>query len=269
MPTSAKISPRKPLFIAGEAQIEALARIEYQQQRGGGWCEVSGPRGIGKTSLLHELAERARQRGDRHAWFDLGPLTSFDWFGLLADAWHIDLPLGISSLEARRRFEDHVAGWRAMNRTAWLLVDHAEGFTEDLSRGCRWLCQLAQRQEVPLMLIAVRRTDGESRARQDDADLHLELWPWEPVDCERYVEAACQSLVRGVTFTSGAIGALGERSGGVPLDVAKLVDWCLAAAEAESLVDIEPELIHAIADEFSPRESYHPPYETSAAYGAW
>lgn len=269
MPTSAGYSLQHAPFVAGEPQTEALARIEYLQRRGGGWCEISGPAGIGKTSLLKELCGRAQQQGDLRAWFDLSPLTSWDWFGLLADAWRIDLPPGTSTLEARRRFEDHFAGWQAMNRTAWLFIDHADGFTEDLSRGCRWLCQVARRLELPLMLIVGRRTEGEAGFRCDDADLQLELWPWGQPDCERYVAARCQALARSVSFSSGAIGALCERSAGLPRDAAKLVEWSLAAAEAESLVDIEPELIHALAEEFSPRESYRQPYEMSAAYGAW
>lgn len=260
---------RKALFIVGEPQEEALARIDYLRARGGGWCDISGPQGIGKSSLLSELSRRAQQRGEDRAWLDLGPVSHFDWFAALAEAWRIDVVRADSALEVRQRLEDRLSGWRAMNKPAWLFIDEANGFSKDLARGCRWLREFTRRLDCPLLVITAGCLAGDSPAASDDADLKLELWPWESHDCETYVRASCRDANRPISFSPTAIGALCERSAGIPRDVAKLVSWSLAAADAEALTDIGPELIHAVADELTPREPFRANYEVSAAYGAW
>ena len=92
MPTNRKLSRISPFhgaspiqFFAGESQEEALSRIDYLRSRGGGWCLVTGPRGIGKSMLLQELTRRLDRRGEHCSSIDFLTGTAMDWLALLAD----------------------------------------------------------------------------------------------------------------------------------------------------------------------------------------
>ena len=153
-----------------------------------------------------------------------------------------------------------------MNRSQWLLVDQAEPVSTELIRGIRWLVSAAG--SCSLSLIAVL-TEHDAGHPHSDADLRLELWPWEPADCRRYVEACLQRAKAAANVSDDAIAALHERTGGVPGTLAKLCEWTWLASQAESVIDIRGDLIHAVADELLPSDRRPPSYEMSAAYGGW
>ena len=71
-------------------------------------------------------------------------------------------------------------------------------------------------------------------------------------------------------FSSEAVAHLTEHSGGVPGELARLAEWSWLAAQAETELAVEPNLVEAIAEEMSsPRYPRQRSYEVSAAYGAW
>jgi type II secretory pathway predicted ATPase ExeA len=249
-------------FVCGEPQDEALARIEYLSHHGAGWCLVGGPRGIGKSTLLTELARRASRRGEFCAQIDLGPSLDAAWWSLVAEAWGIEAP---SPMEVRRRLEEHLIGLAALNRPAWLLIDHAEPLPAELVRGCRWL--VAQAAQRCLKLLVAVAGDGELELCQQ-ADLRLELWPWDATDSGEFI-GQCLGAQETTRFSDEAIMALQERTGGVPGTLAQLCEWTWLAAQAESARLIEADLVHAVADELLPSARKPPSYEMSAAYGAW
>ena len=202
--------------------IEALARLDYLRGHGTGWCVVQGPAGIGKSMLLAELAHRAGRRGDDCTRIELGPTPAADWLCLLADAWNVDSTTVGSPTELRRRMQERLIGLATMNRSQWLLVDQAEPVSTELIRGIRWLVSAAG--SCSLSLIAVL-TEHDAGHPHSDADLRLELWPWEPADCRRYVEACLQRAKAAANVSDDAIAALHERTGGVPGTLAKLCEW--------------------------------------------
>jgi hypothetical protein len=260
-------NPSTSFFTAGEPQEEALARIDYLRERGGGWCEVVGPPRIGKSTLLEELSRRARRRGERCTPVEVGPSDAADWLRLVADAWNL---AGTSSpLDVRRVLLEHIIGLAAMHRAVWIVVDQVEELSREMTLGIRWLTSLARRQSLTLMIVSAHRHEGGS-ARDAESDLRLDLWPWEQNDCRQFLADFCRARQLEQAFSPEAVAHLAEHSGGVPGELAKLAEWSWLAAQAEAEPAVEPDLVAAIAEEMtSPRYPRQRSYEVSAAYGAW
>jgi type II secretory pathway predicted ATPase ExeA len=257
------------VFVCGEPQEESLARIDYLHHHGPGWCLLSGPRGIGKTMLLTELARRARSRGESCELLNLGGDDVNDWLTLVADAWRIPQEPASTPTELRRRLEEHLIGFAAMNRPVWILADQAESWSPELVRGCRWLMAAAARHQLTLTVVIAGRDETEHGPARHEADLCLELWPWLEADCDRYVSQCLKRTGTTLAVSHDAISALHDRTSGVPGRLAKLCEWTWLAAQAESMEHIDADLIHAIAEELSPSAPRPSTYELSAAYGAW
>lgn len=261
----------RPMFSSAEPQEEAISRIDYLREHGGGWCAVSGPRGIGKSMLLKELACRAAQRGERCSCIDLAPDSSVDWLTLVAETWGIHCSQPASVVDVVGKLQEHLIGWATLNRPVWLLCDQSEPLSLEFVRGCRWLSSVAGRHELRLIVVIACRGDADRPHAKEEPDLHLELWPWERDDCAKFVEQCLQSAgLDSATFTPEAVSALHERSEGVPGTLAKLCEFTWLAGQAELESQIGSDLVHAIADELlssPPRAT--PLYEMSAGYGAW
>jgi len=256
-------------FFAGAAQEESLARLDYLCEQGGGWAEISGPSGIGKSRLLAELTRRKIHRGDHVASVVLGTMSAAQWGALLADAWQLNVNADCPAHELRRKLEDHLHGLGAMRRPAWLLVDDVDELTPALTREIRWLRGTAVRHAAPLTVVVARRIGEEDHPAADEADLRQTMWPWEPEECARCIAECCGRAQVENRFGPDAIAALAERSRGLPGSLIKLAEWSWLAAEAESERDITGELVHAIADELAPPPPRSSTYELSAAYGGW
>lgn len=259
----------RSLFVAGEPQEESLARIEYLKEQRGGWCAVTGPKGIGKSALVAELARRARRHGEACSLLEWGPADSANWLTLVAQTWNLAVDASSSHLDLRRVLEEHLIGSSALNRPMWLLVDAVDELDEPLTRGCRWLSQAARRYDVTLAIVIACRTEAEGSTVREEADLRLELWPWELDDCGRYLRECCQAAGAANPFSSEAVSLLSEQSTGIPGELAKLAEWSWLAAQTETRTTIGTDLIDAIAEELSPRVTRRATYEVSAAYGAW
>jgi type II secretory pathway predicted ATPase ExeA len=251
------------VFVCGEAQEEALARIDYLHQHGVGWCLVSGPRGIGKTTLLGELARRARRRGAVCRHIDCEASPDGSWWPLLSQAFGREV---VSPVEGRREIEEQLFGLAALNRPLWLLVDQSGAFTLDVLRGCRWFVSTAERAKLTVTVVVAGENEADLRL---EADLHLELWPWDASDCERYVKQSLTGEETAARFSDEALAVLHERTGGIPRALAHLCEWTWLAAQAEAIDDIDGELVHALADELMPSGRKPASYEMSAAYGGW
>lgn len=254
-------------FVAGAPQEEALARLEYLCDHGGGWAALIGPPGIGKSALLAELVGRARRRGEDAITVDRGSNSVAEFRRLLADAWPLDVAADCADAELRRRLEDHLRGFAALRRSAWVLIDGVDELTAEMQSEIRWLAGIAVRCGAPLTAVVACRHEEEGL--EDAADLRFALWPWETSECGRFVAECCRRAELPDRFTRDGVAALAERAGGVPGQVAKLAEWSWLAAEAEAEPHIAADLIHAVADELSPTPARRSSYELSAAYGAW
>jgi hypothetical protein len=260
-------SAGKPVFIAGAAQEEALARLEYLHERGGGWALLAGPQGIGKSALFSEIGRRARRRGEdlftRH-WnsSDCGVVRA-----VLADAWSFGLAADCPDADLRRRLDEHVRGLAALQRLSWVLIDDVDELTTQMQRDVRWLAGLAARIDARLTIaVACRQEIVEAQ----DADLRFTLWAWNLDETSRFVAECCRAACVESKFSREGVAALVERSGGIPGQLTKLAEWSWLAAEAEAEPEITAELVHAVADELSPAPSpRRQNYEMSAAYAAW
>lgn len=259
----------KSAFFPGEAQEESLARLDYLRNHGGGWCRLTGPRGIGKSMLRDELERRAIRRGEEVGVVECGAFTDADWLPLVADAWNLSLDRTAGAFDIRRAVEEHLIGLAAIRRTTWLLMDQVDELSPELVRSVRRLCGTAVRCRAALTVVLGGRLESEPAVARDEADLYLELWPWSADDCGRYVADRLDRVHMSNPFTDDAIGALHERTSGIPGSAAKLAEWTWLAAETESETEIGANLVHAVADELAPGPPRHTTYELSAAYGAW
>ncbi|OOZ40307.1 ExeA family protein [Solemya elarraichensis gill symbiont] len=219
----------------------------YGVQEGGGFVQLTGEVGTGKTTLVRTLLEQLPENVDLALVFNpkLSPLefvaSVCDEFGIEYDADKATLKTLVDALNAHL-FESFSGGRRAV-----LIIDEAQGLSVDVLEQVRLLTNLETNREKLLQIILVGqpelrnklgRKDLRQLAQRITARYHLE--PLLPDEVRSYV--AHRVGIAGSNrnlYTAAAMKSLYKASGGVPRLINEIADRALLAAYAQeaSVVD--------------------------------
>jgi general secretion pathway protein A len=223
------------LFLSGR-HAEALAHLVYGIDEAGGFIQLTGEVGTGKTTVIRALLARAPQGAEIALIFnprmdapefmlticeELGIMVPNDAVGSVKDL--IDI-LNVYLMRA------HAEGRRVV-----LIVDEAQNLSPDLLEQVRLLTNLETDTQKLLQIILIGqpelrdllgRNDLRQLAQRITGRYHLE--PLSRGDAERYVKHRLR--IAGAThdlFTDGALRELFRVSGGVPRLINIIADRAL------------------------------------------
>lgn len=214
-------SERRRLFVGRTAELSALDTWLGQPDPPTRLFHVTGMGGIGKSTLLRRMFERARAERVPGLWID-GRASSATPAGFLAYlAVMLDFPGRLTLDQIRAGALAH----RLNRRTIWCMDNY-----DALEPLHEWLWE-AFFPELPerghLLVLASRgvstaiwRTDPGWRSRVH----HLPLEPWTPAESAEYL--------RRVGIPEGRIGSLIRATGGQPLALALAADAFGTRAQA-------------------------------------
>ena len=262
------ITPDPRYLYLSERHAEALAHLLYGINESGGFIQLTGEVGTGKTTVVRTLLSRVPQHADVAV--ILNPrvtpveflLTICEELGLgLDEADRSSVKEMVDALN-RRLLAAHADGRRVI-----VIVDEAQNLSADVLEQVRLLTNLETATQKLLQIILIGqpelrelldRTDLRQLAQRITGRYHLN--PLLKHETLEYVRHRLRvSGAPGEIFTPAALAQVHRVSGGVPRVINVCCDRALLGAYTEETKKVTPALVRRAAGEVYGRR-FAPPW---------
>ncbi|MCC5860922.1 MAG: AAA family ATPase [Gammaproteobacteria bacterium] len=256
------ITPDPRYLYMSARHADALAHLLYGISESGGFIQLTGEIGTGKTTLVRSMLEQAPENADIA--LILNPqVTATEFLQGICDELGIAPPEAPGSTKALvDALNTHLLAAHARGRRTVLVVDEAQNLRPEVLEQVRLLTNLETARQKLLQIILIGqpelrelldRHDLRQLAQRITGRYHLE--PLDRDDTARYVEHRLR--VAGAPaqlFTAPGLRELYARSGGVPRLINILADRALLGAYSRELPQVDRRLVRQAAREVFDRE---------------
>jgi general secretion pathway protein A len=217
---------------------EALAHLMYGITQGGGFVQLTGEVGTGKTMMIRSLLDRLPL--DVNVALVLYPLLSVEEFVLaVCDDLRVPRPENPASLKNiidtlnRYLLERHAQGQRTV-----IIIDEAHKLSHEVLEQVRLLTNLETTKEKLLQMLLVGQPELASLLAQPDLrqlaqriTARYNLTPLLPRETAEYVMRRLRVAgAQNPIFTPGALSTVHRLSGGTPRLINTICDRALLGA---------------------------------------
>jgi general secretion pathway protein A len=252
------ITPDPRYLFLSERHGEALAHLVYGVTESGGFIQLTGEVGTGKTTLVRSLLLN-RMPENANVAVVLNPqLSVIEFLATICEELHIEVLHNRGSVKALTdALNEHLLGAHAQGRRTILVVDEAQNLSPAVLEQVRLLTNLETSKQKLLQIILIgqpelrellARNDLRQLAQRITARYHLE--PLSREETASYVEHRLKvagSL--GEVFGSGAKNEVFRLSQGVPRLINVICDRALLGAYAQESRRVTARLIRQAAAE--------------------
>ncbi|NNF18119.1 MAG: AAA family ATPase [Gammaproteobacteria bacterium] len=251
------ITPDPHFLFLSERHAEALAHLVYGVTESGGFIQLTGEVGTGKTTLTRCLLDRLPQTVDLAV--VLNPrLTVHEFLLTIFDELHIEAPAqNPTNKELVDALNLHLLDSHTRGRRTVLLVDEAQNLDSDVLEQLRLLTNLETSKEKLLQIILVGQPElRETLARKDLRQLaqritgryHLENLSAE--ETIAYIRHRV-SVAGGEhdIFESAALWEVHRLTGGIPRLINVICDRALLGAYTAESKTVTRKIVRAAAAE--------------------
>jgi general secretion pathway protein A len=260
------ITPDPRYLYMSARHTDALAHLLYGISESGGFIQLTGEVGTGKTTLIRTLLEQLPEKADIA--LILSPqLTTLEFLQTIIDELHCPRPADRTVKAQVDALNAHLMEAHAAGRRVVLIVDEAQTLSPELLEQVRLLTNLETAKQKLLQIILIGqpelrdvldRSEMRQIAQRITGRYHLE--PLTKVDTQAYVNHRLR--VAGAQrdiFTRGAVRALHRVSRGIPRLINVIADRALLAGYTRDRRTIDTALVRAAAAEvFGIRGSNNP-----------
>ena len=252
------ITPDPRYLFLSERHAEALAHLAYGIQEAGGFVQLTGEVGTGKTMVVRSLLQQLPANCDMA--LILNPrITPAEFLLAICDELHVQVPerletsvKGLVDLLTRFLLDAHARGRRVV-----VMVDEAQNLSPDVLEQVRLLTNLETATQKLLQIILVGqpelrevlgRTELRQLAQRITGRYHLEALT--RPETQAYVRHRMR--VAGATsdiFTTGALHEVHRLSGGIPRIVNVICDRALLGAFTREEHRVTGKLVRQAASE--------------------
>jgi len=231
------ITPDPRYLYLSRRHAEALAHLLYGITESGGFIQLTGEVGTGKTTVVRSLLEQLPEHAE--VALVLNPRLSPEEFLLtICDELHIRVPERASLKSVVDALNRHLLEAHAAGRRVVLIVDEAQNLSADVLEQIRLLTNLETAKQKLLQIILIgqpelrevlARSDLRQLAQRITGRYHLE--PLEADELHAYVRHRLEVAGgRPDLFTPAAVKALHQSSGGIPRLANVIADRALLGA---------------------------------------
>lgn len=254
------ITPDPRYLFMSERHGEALAHLVYGVTESGGFVQLTGEVGTGKTTLVRTLLLN-RMPDNADVAVVLNPqITANEFLLTICEELGIDIPDRTDSIKALTdALNHHLLSAHAQGRRTILVVDEAQNLAPAVLEQVRLLTNLETAKQKLLQIILIgqpelrellSRNDLRQLAQRITGRYHLE--PLTREETAEYVEHRLRVAgALGKVIDSKAKNEVFRLSGGVPRLVNVICDRALLGAYAQESRIITKRLIRQAAAEVS------------------
>ncbi len=252
------ITPDPRYLFMSERHGEALAHLVYGVTESGGFIQLTGEVGTGKTTLVRTLLLN-RMPANADVAVVLNPqLSVVEFLATICEELHIDVGHNRGSIKAQTdALNRHLLAAHAEGRRTILVVDEAQNLSPAVLEQVRLLTNLETAKQKLLQIILIgqpelrellARTDLRQLAQRITGRYHLE--PLTREETAQYIEHRLKVAgAVGEVFDNGARKAAFRLSGGVPRLINVICDRALLGAYSVSSRRVNGRLVRRAAAE--------------------
>ncbi len=251
------ITPDPAYVYLSRHHREALAHLLYGTGENGGFVQLTGEVGTGKTTLVRALLEQGLTQVDIA--LCLNPrLTVEELLATICDELGIAYPRASHSLKTLvDALNEHLLRTHAAGRRTVLIVDEAQNLSREVLEQVRLLTNLETAKHKLLRIILVgqpelrallARPDLRQLTQRITARYHLS--PLDPEETAAYIGHRLRVAGgSGSLFTPGALRAVHRRSGGIPRLINIVCDRALLGAYGQGARQVDARRVRQAARE--------------------
>ncbi len=251
------ITPDPRYLYLSERYADALAHLIYGVSESGGFVQLTGEVGTGKTTLVRSLLERLPEQAD--VALVLNPqLSTLEFLQAICEELRAPLPSDPSSAKALVDvLNQHLLHAHARGRRTVLIVDEAQNLSTDVLEQVRLLTNLETAKQKLLQIILIGqpelrdvldRNDMRQLAQRITGRYHLQPLSREEADEYLRHRLKVAGAVSDV-FTPAAIREVHRCSRGIPRIVNVICDRALLAAYSRETHTVDGRLVRYAARE--------------------
>jgi len=252
------ITPDPRYLFLSERHGEALAHLVYGVTESGGFIQLTGEVGTGKTTLVRSLLLN-RMPDNADVAVVLNPqLSVVEFLATICEELHIEVTHNRGSVKALTdALNQHLLAAHAQGRRTILVVDEAQNLAPAVLEQVRLLTNLETARQKLLQIILIgqeelrdllARNDLRQLAQRITARYHLE--PLSRDDTARYIEHRLKVAgALGEVFDAGAKKEIFRLSQGVPRLINVICDRALLGAYAKESRRVNTRLVRLAAAE--------------------
>ena len=251
------ITPNPRYLYMSERHTEALAHLIYGIKDSGGFIQLTGEVGTGKTTLIRGLLQRLPDSADIALVLN-SQLSATEFLAAILEELGIDLPEQHDSLKALTdALNEFLLENYSKGRRTILIVDEAQNFAVDVLEQIRLLTNLetAKHKLLQILLIGqpelrttLARHDLRQLAQRITARYHLEALDQEDTDAYIQHRLKVAGAARPI-FDKTACRELYRLSGGIPRIINVIADRALLGAFTAEEAQIDAALVRRAAAE--------------------
>jgi general secretion pathway protein A len=270
------ITPDPRYLFMSERHAEALAHLLYGITEAGGFIQLTGEVGTGKTTVVRSLLERMPKHADVAVILNpqLTPiqfvLTICEELGMFVRDEDAESLKDLIDLLNKRLLDAHAKGRRVV-----VIVDEAQNLSPETLEQVRLLTNLETASQKLLQIILIGqpelrevldRVELRQLAQRITGRYHLD--PLSKAETSSYVNHRLRVAgANGEIFTSGALREVHRLSKGIPRIINVICDRALLGAFTQESHRVGPPLVRAAAGEVYGR-SFSPPWMKTAVSAA-
>ncbi|MFO7640291.1 MAG: AAA family ATPase [Candidatus Competibacteraceae bacterium] len=250
------ITPDPAYVYPSRHHQEALAHLLYGASENGGFVQLTGEVGAGKTTLIRTLLEQKLENVDIA--LCLNPrLTVGELLATVCDELGVLYPRGESTLKPLLdALNAHLLQAHAAGRRTVLIIDEAQNLSREVLEQIRLLTNLETTKHKLLRIILVgqpelrhllARSDLRQLAQRITARYHLP--PLDRRETAAYILHRLRIAGGGDVFTGGALRTIYRRSGGIPRLINVICDRALLGAYSQGARSVTARLARQAARE--------------------